>query len=153
MQLNENCWGVPAGKPGGIDCAVGPRLMSQPHATIVVVDDDPDTVECLCDYLTEMGFNAVSCRPELQAGACIAQHMPRVVILDVDLGVVTGVDVFHQLRADVTTRLVPVIFFTANAGKLRHALPDYQARGAALVVKPNIAGLHALIHDFVHQHA
>ena len=127
--------------------------MSQPHATVVVVDDDADTVECLCDYLREMGFDAVSCRPGLQAGACIAQHAPRVVILDVDLGAITGLDVFHQVRADSMTRLVPVIFFTGNAGKLRQALPDYQARGAALVVKPDLAGLHALIHDFVHQHA
>src|SRR3712207_7073929 len=48
----------------------------------------------------------------------------------------SGVDVFHRLRADPTTRLVPVIFFTANEFTFRHALPDYHARGAALAVKP-----------------
>ena len=127
--------------------------MSQLPATIVVVDDDPDTVEFLCDYLSKMGFNAVSCQAGPQTAACIAQHAPRVVILDVDLGAITGLDVFHQLRADATARLVPVIFFTGNEHKLRTALPDYQARGAALVVKPNIAGLGALLHAFVQPQA
>ena len=37
--------------------------MSQAPATIVIVDDDPDTVECLCDYLRWLGFNAVNCPP------------------------------------------------------------------------------------------
>ncbi len=86
--------------------------MSQTNATIVVVDDDPDIVECLSDYLPTIGFDAVSCRVGPQVAACIAQHRPSLVILDVDLGDITGVDVLHAMRADSATRLVPVIFFT-----------------------------------------
>ena len=71
------------------------------------------------------------------------------MILDVELGAITAVDVFHQVRAAVTTRQLPVIFFTGNADKLRNELPDYHARGAALVVKPNIAALTARIHALV----
>lgn len=125
--------------------------MSQAHPTIVVVDDDPDIVECLCDYLRGMGFNAVSCRPGQHASACIARHAPSIVILDVELGAITGIDVFHAVRADSTTRQVPVIFFTGNENKLRQQLPHYQALDAALVVKPDVAGLRALIHNLVHQ--
>jgi DNA-binding response OmpR family regulator len=119
--------------------------MSQAHASIVVVDDDPDTVEFLCDYLSQMGFPAVRCPIGPQVAACIVQHVPRLVLLDVDLGGLSGLDVFHQLRAEPTTRQVPVIFFTGNKHRLRHALPDYPARGAALVVKPNLTTLRELI--------
>ncbi len=128
-------------------------LMSQAHPTIVVVDDDPDIVECLCDYLRGMGFDAVGCHVGARAAACIVLHAPSLVILDVDLGDITGIDVFHAVRADSTTRLVPVIFFTGNEDKLRHELPDYRSLDAALLVKPDIAGLHALIHDLVQPHA
>ncbi len=127
--------------------------MSQTNATIVVVDDDPDIVECLVDYLHGMGLDVVSCRVGPQVAACIAQHTPSLVILDVDLGDITGVDVLHAMRADPVTCAVPVIFFTGNVDKLRQALPHYQTLDAALVVKPDIAGLGALIHDFVHQQA
>ena len=128
--------------------------MNQSPPTIVIVDDDPDTVAFLCDYLTALDFNAVSCPIGPQMAACITQHAPHLVILDVDLGVpMTGVDLFHQLRAGVTTRLVPVIFFTGSDGMLRQALPDYHDHGAALVVKPNIAGLTAGIHAFLPHHA
>ncbi len=41
------------------------------------------------------------------------------------------------------------IFFTGNEDRLRNALPDYQARGAALVVKPNIDRLSVLIQRLV----
>ncbi len=88
--------------------------MSQTNATIVVVDDDPDIVECLVDYLHGMGLDAVSCRVGPQVAACIAQHTPSLVILDVDLGDITGVDVLHAMRADPMTCAVPVIFFTGN---------------------------------------
>ncbi len=43
--------------------------MSQAHPTIVVVDDDPDIVEFLCDYLPGIGCEAVTCRPGPQAAA------------------------------------------------------------------------------------
>ncbi len=127
--------------------------MSPTIATIVVVDDDPDIVECLSDYLRTIGFDPVSCRVGPRVAACIAQHRPSLVILDVDLGEITGVDVLHAMRADPATRAVPVIFFTANVDKLRRALPHYQDFDAALVVKPDVAGLGALIHDIVYQQA
>ena len=84
--------------------------MSQTNATIVVVDDDPDIVECLSDYLRTIGFDPVSCRVGPGVAACIAQHRPSLVILDLDLGDITGVEVLHAMRADSTTRPVPVIF-------------------------------------------
>ncbi len=127
--------------------------MSRSPPTIVVIDDDPDIVEFLCDYLPGMGYEAVICRPGPRAAACITQHAPSLVILDVELGDTTGIDLFHALRADATTRQLPVIFFTGNLDKLRQALPHYHTLNAALVVKPDIDGLRARIHDLLHPHA
>ena len=127
--------------------------MAQSPHTIVVVDDDSDTVEFLCDDLRGMGFHAVSCRPGPHASACIAQHAPSLVILDVEMGDTTGIDLFDAMRADSVTRLVPVIFFTGNADKLRQQLPHYRTLNSALVDRPDIASLGARIHDPVHHQA
>src|SRR3712207_8968363 len=48
-----------------------------------------------------------------------AQHRPALVILDVQLGGMTGIDVFHQLRDDSSMRAVPVIFFTGSEDRDR----------------------------------
>ena len=105
-----------------------------PH--VVVVDDEPAIVEMVCDALEDANVAADSCPHGTRAYACIRKKQPQVVILDIQMPGVDGIQLFHQLRADPSTRAIPVIFFTANAHKLRERLPDYQALGAELLPKP-----------------
>ena len=104
--------------------------------TVVVVDDDRAIVEVVCEALQDEGFATTSCPHGRRAQACIRQQQPNVVILDVQMPDVDGIELFRQLRADPATSNTPVIFFTANAQKLKQRLPDYQAQRAALLPKP-----------------
>ncbi len=103
---------------------------------VVVVDDEPAIVEVVCDALSDADLEAISCVHGPEANACIREAQPQVVILDVQMPGVDGVEVFQNMRNDPDTRSIPVIFFTANADKLRQRLPDYRAMGAALLPKP-----------------
>ncbi len=103
---------------------------------VVVVDDEPAIVEVVCDALSDADLEAIPCVHGPEAHACIRKIQPRVVILDVQMPGVDGVEVFQHMRNDPDTRSIPVIFFTANADKLRQRLPDYRAMGAALLPKP-----------------
>ena len=123
--------------------------MSLVKPTVVVVDDDDDTVVFLIDFLRMVGLAPVACPPGPQAPTCIAQHQPSVVILDIQMPGMDGITMFHHVRANPTTRTTPVIFFTGSAQTLKEHLPDYHARGAALVVKPNFQRLSALIQRFL----
>ena len=123
--------------------------MSQLHPTIVVLDDDSDTAAFLCDFFGMLGLSALACPVGPDAATCIVQHRPRLVILDVQLGDLTGIDVFHQVRDDSSMRTVPVIFFTGSEDQLRAELPDYHAHGAALVVKPDVEQVGALAQQLV----
>ena len=109
---------------------------SVPPSTVVVVDDDRMIVEVVCDVLEDEGIPTSGCPYGRRAIACIREKQPKVVILDVQMPEVDGIHLFRLLRADPTTRSLPVIFFTANAYKLQERLPDYEAQGATLLPKP-----------------
>ena len=102
----------------------------------VVVDDEPAIVDVVCDVLDEADVAATGCVEGPEAFACIKATKPDIVILDVQMPAVDGVEIFQRLRADPATSSIPVIFFTANADTLKRRLPDYRARGAQLLPKP-----------------
>ncbi len=120
-------------------------MTNQQPPKIVVVDDDADTAAFLCDFFAMLGLDTRCCLPGPRVAACIGEHRPQVVVLDVQLDGMTGVDVLHQLRADPAMRTTPIIFFSGSADKLRLLLPDYAARGAMFVRKPNVEPLAALV--------
>jgi CheY-like chemotaxis protein len=104
--------------------------------TVVVVDDEPAIVEVVCDALEDVDVTTVGCVHGPEAHACIRRVQPKLVILDVQMPGVDGVEVFRTMRADPAMRGIPVIFFTANAEKLKQRLPEYEGLGAALLPKP-----------------
>jgi CheY-like chemotaxis protein len=111
---------------------------------VVIVEDDPETVAVLQDLLTELGLHLIACPPSL-ALADIVTARPHLIILDVRLGILDGIELFHRLRTEPATHRIPVIFFTANAPKVRHRLPNSQALRATVVSKPNITQLIAAL--------
>lgn len=116
---------------------VDTALESQPmKPVVVVVDDEPAIVEVVCDALSDVDLETIPCVHGKEAHSCIRDSQPQVVILDVQMPGVDGVEVFRHMRADPTTSTIPVIFFTANADKLKQRLPEYHKMGATLLPKP-----------------
>jgi DNA-binding response OmpR family regulator len=79
--------------------------------TIVVVDDEPNIADLVDMYLARDGYRvlkALSGEAGLQA---VKEHRPRLVVLDVGLPDIDGLEVCKRLRA---TSQVPVIFLTAR---------------------------------------
>ena len=110
--------------------------------TAVVVDDERPIVNLVCDTLEDAGIDVIPCEHGSKAYACIKQERPRVVILDIQMPVVDGIQVFELMRADPATAAIPVVFFTANAHILRQRLPNYTTMNAQFLPKPfNVAAL------------
>lgn len=135
-------------------CAFGMRHatrcgMQHDSATIVIVDDDPETVEFLCDYLAVQGFAPVGCPPGSELVSFITEQLPQLVLLDLRLEGIGGVTLFQQLRAHPATSTVPVIFFTGSDLALRQQLPDYASQGAQLVLKPKTDQLLAQVRAMI----
>jgi two-component system alkaline phosphatase synthesis response regulator PhoP len=108
---------------------------------IVVADDDPDTLECLIEVFSQKGYEVAGCPDGLAVQASIAEMQPDLVILDAWMPRMDGITLFENMRADPRMQNIPIIFFTASSEVLKQRLVVYKARGAALVVKPDVSSL------------
>jgi DNA-binding response OmpR family regulator len=82
---------------------------------ILVAEDDRDIAELISHYLKKAGWSAHVAVAGDQALAYIRNHPVDVVILDLMLPGMSGLDVCQALRADRATASVPVIMLTARA--------------------------------------
>src|SRR5918997_2195943 len=98
---------------------------ARPHApTVLIVDDEPAIAAVVCAVLEESDIPADACPVGWEAQRCIREQQPKVVILDVRMPSVDGIQLFYTLRADPRTRTIPVIFLTANPQNVERELPN-----------------------------
>jgi len=85
------------------------------YQTILVVDDEPQIVELVQDYLKQTGFRVVTAR-DGQTALTVARHeRPDLIVLDLMLpGGMDGLDVCRSVRQDATLGNVPIIMLTAR---------------------------------------
>lgn len=81
---------------------------------ILVAEDDRDIAELISHYLKKAGWSVHVAAAGDQALAYIRNHPVDVVILDLMLPGMSGLDVCQALRADRATASVPVIMLTAR---------------------------------------
>src|SRR5580704_17779567 len=82
---------------------------------ILIVEDDPDIAALVARYLDKAGFiteRAASGREALQA---IAARAPELLVLDLMLPHVDGLEVCRLLRSNEATSVIPIIMLTARA--------------------------------------
>ncbi|UCF67104.1 MAG: response regulator transcription factor [Acidobacteriota bacterium] len=82
---------------------------------IAVVEDDPDIAELLGLHLTKAGFVVDLFGRGDSALAAFGKRPPDLVLLDLMLPGLDGLELFRLLRNDARTRSVPVIMLTARA--------------------------------------
>ena len=80
-------------------------------AAVLVVDDDPTVREVVITYLTRAGHTVTSAADGKEALASVAQSPPELVVLDLMLPGVDGLEVCRRLRESSD---IPVIMLTAK---------------------------------------
>ena len=89
---------------------------STPRATVLVVDDTPQNLELLDECLSPFYRVKVATSGERALALCAAS-VPDLVVLDVMMPEMDGFEVLRRLKAEPSTRAVPVIFATAKGDK------------------------------------
>lgn len=89
-----------------------PRTPTSQSPRILIVDDDPAVAEVLQDYFTEAGFATDAALTGEAALTLIRQSRPDVVLLDIKMPEINGVEVLARLRAAHPE--IPVIMTTGN---------------------------------------
>ena len=82
-------------------------------ARVLVVDDNPDTCELLARVLRKAGHEAECDASAAAALARLRRSPPDLVVLDVMMPEMNGLEVLRQVRADPTLAGVTVIMFSA----------------------------------------
>jgi two-component system phosphate regulon response regulator PhoB len=91
-------------------------------AKVLVVDDEPDAVELVEFNLEQAGYDVVTASDGEQAIEVARDCLPDVIVLDVMLPKVDGLDVCKILRRHDLTADIPIIMLTAKAGEIDRVL-------------------------------
>jgi DNA-binding response OmpR family regulator len=87
--------------------------------TVVVVDDEPNIADLVDLYPAREGFRVLKMGTGEAGLQAVKEHRPRLVVLDVGLPDVDGLEVCKRLRA---TSQIPVIFLTARDSEVDRVL-------------------------------
>ncbi len=85
---------------------------------VLVVEDDKDILELLAYTLRGAGFDAVTAEDGINALVKARRHRPAIVILDLMLPGMDGLDVCRELKRGAETAQIPVIMLTARGEEL-----------------------------------
>ena len=83
-------------------------------ASILIVDDIPDTVQLLRDWLENHNYRATGVTSSLQALEIAAEQKPDLILLDVMMPKMDGMETCRRLKANPQTSSIPVILVTAK---------------------------------------
>ena len=89
-------------------------MTTQERPTVLIVEDDHATRE-MYDYALRMaGLRVVVAADGFAALRIIDQEVPDVIVLDLDLPDVSGIDVHEEVMAHAETRITPVVIVTGT---------------------------------------
>ena len=83
---------------------------------IMLVDDDAHVIDSLSNILNAAGFDVVAVADESTVLEKVRAELPSLIILDLALPQVPGLEICKRLKDDVATRHIPVIMLTAKSG-------------------------------------
>lgn len=89
------------------------------RGTIVVVDDEPNIADLVEIYLARDGYRVLKASTGAAGLEAVRNHHPRLVVLDVGLPDIDGLEVCRRIRQ---TSTLPVIFLTARDGEVDRVL-------------------------------
>lgn len=108
------------------------RILSE---RILIVDDEPDLCRLLVVNLEEMGFATITAETGGAGLAAAARERPAVIVLDLMLPDLPGVEVCRRLRADPALADAAILMLTARGEDADRVL-GFEAGADDYVVKP-----------------
>lgn len=82
---------------------------------ILVVEDNALNMKLFRDVLVATGYRTLEATTGGRAIELATEHAPAVVLMDIELPDLDGVQALHRLRSDVRTAAIPVLAVTAQA--------------------------------------
>ncbi|SIT91267.1 response regulator transcription factor [Pontibacter indicus] len=111
------------------------QTLNQTHYKILVVDDDPDIVELLQYNLAREGYDVAVAENGKKAIEVAHTFKPDVILMDVMMPVMDGIDACRQLRENQDFRDTHIIFLTARSEEFSE-VAAFDAGADDFITKP-----------------
>ena len=82
--------------------------------TILIVEDNEKNMKLARDILRAKGYATLEAVNGLDGVRLALEHKPDLVLMDIQLPDINGIEAFERIRANAETAKVPVIAFTAS---------------------------------------
>src|ERR1019366_2682615 len=82
-------------------------------AKILLVEDDPQAVGILEPILIAKGFSVAVARDGVEGLEKVRLQSPDILLLDVTMPRMDGIELCRQLKSDEATRIIPIVMLTA----------------------------------------
>lgn len=102
---------------------------------VLIVDDDPDIQRLVSYNLTQAGFDVDTAPNGRKALETIQQHPPDLIVLDLMLPDIDGMEVCRTLRQHENSRQIPIIMLTARSEEIDRVI-GFELGADDYVMKP-----------------
>src|SRR5512139_2954884 len=102
---------------------------------ILFIDDEPEILKAVKFYLEDEDFEVHIAEEGNKAIELAESIQPDLIILDVMMPVMDGIQVCRMLRTRTRTRLIPIIFLTAREA-VEDKIQGLEAGGVDYITKP-----------------
>ncbi|MFN3315030.1 MAG: response regulator [Hyphomonas sp.] len=90
-------------------------MVKKRSGKVLVVEDNELNMRLFCDLLGAYGFTTFQCRDGAKAVEIARQELPDLIIMDIQLPEVSGLDITRWLKDDSKVAHIPVLAVTAFA--------------------------------------
>lgn len=111
------------------------NTLKQGAPTILTVDDEPINLQVLENLLLPQGFKAIKAQSGPEALRSVASHRPDLIILDVMMPIMSGLEVAQKLRRRYSLHELPILLLTARS-RSSDMIAGFDAGANDYVVKP-----------------
>ncbi|MDM8545664.1 hybrid sensor histidine kinase/response regulator [Candidatus Venteria ishoeyi] len=106
-----------------------------PQETILLVDDQPENIAVLHDFLAQLDYKLVIAEDGETALSIVKQKAPDLILLDVMMPGTNGFEVCRQIKDNKQLREIPVIFITALV-EVHDKVQGFEVGGVDYITKP-----------------
>jgi|TARA_B100000315_G_scaffold255095_1_gene297562 CheY-like chemotaxis protein len=120
-----------------------------PSKTILVVDDEKDTLVFLANTLRRLDYEVITTSRGLEAVELVKNQRPDLILLDVVMPDISGEDVADILSRDPLTADIPIVFLTGIVTKQEEPLLKKTGKRYLLAKPITVEEIHATIQKII----
>jgi two-component system response regulator VicR len=112
------------------------ETLNKPTKRLAYIEDEAEMIDLVRLILGRRGYTVLGATGGREGLELVRKELPDLVLLDLMMPDMDGWDVYHQIKSEDTTRLIPVIVITAKAQNIDKILGLRIAKVEDYISKP-----------------